>query len=190
MKGELEMDAEVKDLYSYLDSLQKRNIDFYISAYIYFDEPLELDLFAYLAKWFRTKRYKYDIRRVEEIYGKIDQESCYFGEYGMDGEYIALNTIVPIGFCQNLDYVALPGDVPSKRSAFVFRKENELVYNPSSNDYHCFEWLNYLIKHFFEPNGYFLNGVVQYTDPKGHVFCVINVCNNIVSCNELVPGKV
>lgn len=65
MKGELEMDAEVKDLYSYLDSLQKRNIDFYISAYIYFDEPLELDLFAYLAKWFRTKRYKYDIRRVE-----------------------------------------------------------------------------------------------------------------------------
>lgn len=190
MKGELEMDAEVKNLYSYLESLRKRNIDFHIFAYINFDEPLELDFFAYLAKWFRTTRYKFDIKRLEEIYGKIDQSSCYFGEYGMDGEYIAIDSFVPIGFCQNNDSKSLPGDVPIKRSAFVFRKKYGLIYNPYSNDYHCFEWLNYLIKHFFEPNGYFLNGVVQYTDPKGHVFCVINVCNNIVLCNELVPGTV
>ena len=183
------MDSEVKDLYSYLESLQKRNIDFHIFAYINIDEPLESDFFAYLAKWFRTTRYKYDIKRVEEIYGKIDQSSCYFGEYGIDGEYIAIDSLVLSRFCQNYDSEALPGDVPSKRSSFIFWQENGLIYNPYSNDYHCFEWLNYLIKHFFEPNGYFLNGVVRYTDHKGHVFCTINVSNNVVSCSELVTDK-
>lgn len=185
-KGEVKMNT-AEHLYSYIESLQER--DFHISACIKIDESLESDFLVYLAKWFRTPRYKYDTKRLVEEYGLIDRSSCYFGEYGKDGAYIAIDSSMPIYCCQNRDFDALPGDVPGQLCAFKFWKENVLEYNWDSHDYHCFEWLNYLIKHFFEPNGYFLNGGVRYIDAKGHVFCTIHVSDNVVSCSEFVPGK-
>jgi hypothetical protein len=46
------------------------------------------------------------------------------------------------------------------------------------------EWLKYLIKHFFEPWGYVLNGEIECEDKEYNVFSVIKVKNNLVKVYE------
>ena len=43
------------------------------------------------------------------------------------------------------------------------------------------EWLRYLIKHFFEPSGYILNGEIEFQGEDYDDFGIIYVKDNVVT---------
>ena len=55
-----------------------------------------------------------------------------------------------------------------------------LVWDENENFYDYVEWLKVLIGRFFEPEGYILNGEVEYLGEDPEDFGTIEVKNNIV----------
>ena len=61
--------------------------------------------------------------------------------------------------------------------------EEALVWDEGEKFYNYVEWLQYLIENFFEPEGYVLDGEVEYQGEESDDFGTIQVKNNIVTKN-------
>lgn len=59
--------------------------------------------------------------------------------------------------------------------------EDVLVWDQCEKFYNYSDWLEYLIKHFFEPEGYILNGSVEFEGEDSDDFGEIEVNNNVVN---------
>lgn len=61
--------------------------------------------------------------------------------------------------------------------------EEALVWDQNEKFYDYVEWLEYLIKNFFEPEGYVLNGSVEFNGEEPSDFGTIDVKDNVVELN-------
>jgi hypothetical protein len=114
-----------------------------------FNKPLSDKMFNFLKLFNETRRMK---RNVEEVFG-VEGEFYVFGggSYGQDHE-------------QNIvDYNQEPSTQPSLWLQWTPTEDRlSLEWDSGEKFYSYTEWLVYLIHKVLAPNGYVLNGTVQW----------------------------
>ncbi len=132
------------------------------------DKPLTTELKTFLTKFSDTRRMK---RNVDEI------------EYGIEGEFY-VNGGGDFGQANEkniIEYNYPPRTQPGLWCQWVPNEEGtEILWDGGEKFYHYTEWLNYIIHKFLKPNGYTLNGEVEYQGEDEMDSGMIVVKNNIV----------
>lgn len=146
-----------------------------------FNKPVTEELKTYINKFSNVRHMKRDVNKLKEVHPNWQNE-CYKGTLGHDGEYFIGGT----GFMgQGNDKDIINNNqpafgVPGLWCQWIINDDNELEWDGKEKFYGYVEWLNYLIHHFFEPEGYILNGTINFkgedSDDRGY----IRVTNNIV----------
>lgn len=145
-----------------------------------FNKPVEDWLVDYINKFSATRRMKRDPEKIKELFPNW-KELCFNGELGRDGAYFVVDT----GNCgQNhddsiIDYNRPPVGQPELWCQWVI-ENGELMWDGGEKFYGYVEWLEYLIKHFFAPLGYLLNGDITWEGEDSEDLGTIHVVDNDV----------
>ena len=128
------------------------------------------NLVEYINKFSSTRRMGRDVATLQRLY---KGEGGFEGNYGENGEYFVGGT----GYhgqgqddsIQN--YNGSPTSQPGLWCQWVLTEDGEsLEWDGGEKFYSYIEWLEYMIKHFFEPKGHKLNGEIQwYGEDQGDV---------------------
>ena len=157
--------------------------DTYFRGSFKFNKPVDDWLVDYINKFNKTRRMK---RSNEQIKANFHnwKELCFNGELGNEGEYF----IGGIGhYGQYCDTSVLNGNCPPARQPGLWCQwiiggdNDELVWDEGEKFYDYYDWLFYMIKHFFEPLGYVLNGEIEFEGEESEDFGVICVTENVIS---------
>jgi hypothetical protein len=141
-----------------------------------FNKPLSDKMFNYLKLFNETRRMK---RSVEEVYG-VEGEFYVFGggDYGQEHE----KSIV--------DYNQEPSTQPSLWLQWTPTEDRlSLEWDSGEKFYSYTEWLVYLINKVLAPNGYVLNGIVQWQGEENGDVGEIFVEDNRVYTQEWKGNK-
>lgn len=112
------------------------------------------------------------------------QNHCFEGNPGTDGEYIA--DIAPYtknDFYFPKNYNTPPGSCPGLYCQWIIEDTGEkqyLKWNEAEKFYKYEEWLRYLIRNFFAPKEYILNGAVTYQGEDEDDYGILLIDNNVV----------
>lgn len=137
----------------------------------------------YIKAFNETRRMKRDSKICETLPDPIRLDANLpVGEFG---EYFVGGT----GFAgQGHDASVLDHNNPSRTQPGLWCgwtiENNNLVWDGVEKFYYYTEWLEYLIKNFFQPWGYTLNGIMSYQGEEEDDFGNIVVENNVVSVNQ------
>lgn len=155
------------------------------SGSLVFNKPVSEPLKEYINRFSYTRRMPRDNEKIKEVYPNW-RELCFFGELGNKGEYFA-----PIdkagGYGQDNDGTVL--DIngykesvhPGLWCQWIINDNNELEWDGGEKFYNYVEWLEYLIKHFFTPLGYVLNGDIEWQGENYDDLGTIHVVDNVVN---------
>jgi hypothetical protein len=149
-----------------------------------FDKPLSQEHFAYLRHFSLTKRIKRNENHITDIPDPLRLKVEL--PYGIDCEYFVGGEIIG----QVHDWSAEsyypecpPGTQPYLWCDWIVSNDGTtLLFNSqnySGNLNYYINWLIYMIKHFFDPWGYILNGEVSYQ--SGQNYGKIAIYNNSVN---------
>ena len=147
-----------------------------------FNKEVSPQLKEYINRFSATRRMPRDNDKIKELYPNW-KELCFFGELGNKGEYFA-----PMSKCWGqdndtsiIDYNGFRNAVhPGLWCQWIINDNNQLVWDGGEKFYSYVEWLEYLIKHFFAPSGYVLNGEVDFEGEDSDDFGAIIVKDNDV----------
>jgi hypothetical protein len=157
----------------------------YFSGSFEFDKPVTDELRNYINKFSDTRRMMRDNDMIKALYPNW-KELCFNGELGRNGEYFVGGT----GFAgQDEDLSIINYNMSDPQPGLWCQwviEGDMLVWDEDEKFYDYVKWLEYLIKHFFAPSGYVLNGAVFYDGEDPDDFGKIIVTNNIV---RVVYGK-
>ena len=134
-------------------------------GYAKFDRPIDKELRDYINKFSATRHMQYDSTKIKSI-DKNWKSHGYQGKLGKECSYYVVpenindQDIVKDNF--NDSYNTPPADCPSLWCNWIINNKNHLVWNGSEKFEEYVHWLEYLIKHFFKPNNYILNGKYTY----------------------------
>ena len=154
----------------------------YFNGSLKFNKEVSERLKEYINRFSTTRRMPRDNDKIKTVYPNW-RELCFFGELGNKGEYFAPDSKT---YGQEhddsvVDYNGYKDSVhPGLWCQWVIDENNELVWDEGEKFYNYVEWLKYLIKHFFEPLGYKLNGVITWQGEDSDDCGTINVDNNVV----------
>jgi hypothetical protein len=154
----------------------------------------------YINKLSDTRRMKRDVEKLFELYdGKGGNPFAKTREeiYGVDGEYF-VGGVGSMGQGRDasiIDFNCPPGQPngwdfngtgqPGLWCNWVLTDDGEeLEWNGSEKFYNYTEWLEYLIKHFFEPWGIELNGEIEWQGEDRYDIGKIIVEDNEVEVRE------
>ena len=146
-----------------------------------FNKPVTDELKAYI-NWFSNIRHmRRDVNKIKELYPDWKNQ-CYKGNLGVDGAYfigstgfMALNNDDSI-----IDYNKPPRCQPGLWCQWIINDAEELEWDGGEKFYNYVEWLEYFIENFFEPEGYVLNGTIEFQGEDEDDFGTIIVkCNNV-----------
>lgn len=164
------------------------------------NKPISDKLKNYINKFSETRRMKRD----PEIIKKIDPgwaERSYNGILGTEGEYYIAPDETPVEFVkfnehltgktvhndfgQNrdisvIDYNKPPSTQPGLWCQWI-AADDGIEWDGGEKFYHAREWLEYLIRNFFEPEGYVLNGEVEWRGEDYDDLGLLIVQDNAVS---------
>lgn len=147
----------------------------------------------YINKFNRTRHMKRD--ELKLISNKPDwKDYCFEGNLGKECEYyVADDDIGRIVYDEAsiINHNYPPDTMPGLWCQWIINDKNELVWDKGEKFYNYVEWLEYLVKNFFAPKNYLLNGEVYwYGEDFGDVGC-IKVEDNIITVNygETIPRK-
>ena len=148
-----------------------------------FNKPVTKQLREYLDRFANTRRMPRDNEKIKEVYPNW-RELCFFGELGNKGEYFA-----PISNCYGQDDDGTVLDLngykervqPGLWCQWVIDDDGNLSWDGNEKFYEYEEWLRYMIKHFFEPLGYVLNGDITWEGDESDDFGTIHVVDNVVN---------
>ena len=154
--------------------------DFY--GTLTFDKPVSNWLRDYINRFSSTRRMPRDNEKIKEIYPNW-KELCFFGKLGENGEYFA-----PISKVWGqeeddsiIDYNGWECKVqPGLWCQWIINDNGELEWDGGEKFYKYIEWLEYLIKHFFKPLGYVLNGDIQWQGEDRGDIGTIHVEDNVI----------
>lgn len=152
----------------------------YFDGAFEFDKPVTDELKGYINKFSGTRRMMRDNNKIKELFPNW-MELCFNGELGKNGEYFVKDDGY---YGQTMDDSIIDynraGNQPGLWCQWIINDNNELVWDEGEKFYHYVEWLEYLIKHFFAPSGYVLNGTVFYEGEDSCDFGKIIVTDNVV----------
>lgn len=155
-----------------------------------FDRPLDENLERYLNSLFHSRRMRRDPEKIKAM-DPSWKEHCYRGILGKEGEFYYPPEYIPRKFLQQFPFEPLIRGQHSKKADPVYNdfgqlndvsvvdynyppegqpglwcdwevKKNTLFWNGGEKFYRYTEWLKYLIAQFFIPEGYVLNGNVNF----------------------------
>lgn len=145
-----------------------------------FNKPVTEELKNYINKFSNIRHMKRDIGKLKEIHPNWQNE-CYKGTLGHDGEFFIGGSADFIDRDKDIiDYNCHPFGVPGLWCQWIINDNDELEWDGGEKFYNYVEWLDYLIGHFFEPEGYILNGTIEFQGEESDDCGYIKVTNNIV----------
>jgi hypothetical protein len=152
----------------------------YFSGEFTFNKPVTEELKTYINKFSDTRRMMRDNSRIKKIYPDW-RELCFNGDLGVDGAYFVGRD----GFAGQMNDDSIinynnAGNQPGLWCQWIINDRDELVWDGGEKCYNYVEWLQYLIKHFFAPLGYELNGTVDYEGEYPDDFGKIVVSDNFI----------
>lgn len=152
----------------------------YFNGGLKFNKPVTKELRDYINKFSSTRRMKRDVEAIKRQFPNW-KELCFNGELGVEGEYfIGGDGFMGQGVESTIvNYNRPPAMQPGLWCQWIIQYD-ELVWDEGEKFYCYVEWLKYLIKHFFEPQGYVLNGEISYEGEDSEDFGVIVVTDNDV----------
>lgn len=138
-----------------------------------------LEFTEYINRFSNTRRMERDNKKLKKIVGH--ELLCFKRNPGSHGEYYAPASA---DFGQEKDlsitnYNCPPPSQPSLWCQWVI-KDNKLCHNGVEKFYEYIPWLEYLIKHFFAPEGYKLNGEISWQGENSFDKGKISVKDNII----------
>lgn len=141
--------------------------------------PINEELKIYINRFSLTRRMTRDNNKIKEVYPNWE-ELCFHGNLGTNGEYF----IGERGFTDE-SVINYNGSSPQPGlwCQWIINNKGELVWDSGEKFYNYVEWLEYLIKNFFEPEGYILNGEVTFEGEDDDDFGVIVCKDNHVNIN-------
>ena len=140
----------------------------YFSGEFRFNKPVTDELKIYINRFSDTRRMVRDNNKIKELFPNW-RELCFNGDLGVDGAYYNSAGNQPGLWCQ-----------------WIINDNNELMWDEGEKFYNYVDWLEYLIKHFFEPLGYVINGTVYYDGEDPDDFGKIVASDNFV---KIVYGQ-
>lgn len=147
-----------------------------------FNKPVTEELKRYINKFANIRHMSRDVEKIKETFPNW-KELCYKGELGDNGEYFIGGT----GFMGQdedssiVNYNCPPATCPELWCQWIIDDNDELSWDGNEKFYCYVEWLEYLIKHFFEPEGYLLNGTIEFQGESWDDRGKINVKDNDVN---------
>ena len=143
------------------------------SGSLEFNKPVAPWLVEYINKFNRTRHMKRDPEKIKELYPNWG-ELCFNGELGDEGQYFIGDRDASVIHI-NMPPVGQPG-----LWCQWMIEEDMLMWDGGEKFDEYEEWLNYLIKNFFEPLGYVLNGDIEWQGEEYDDFGVIHVVDNFI----------
>ena len=140
-----------------------------------FNKPVDEELKNYVNKFCGVRHMNRDTDIIKQVYPEWEK-MCYRGNLGPNGEYF-INDDNAFGQAYDksiLDYNTPPITQPGLWCKWEITEDGQhLQWDGMEKFYNYVEWLEYLISVFFEPNGYFLNGVLKFIgedfDDRGYI---------------------
>mgnify|MGYP006280343865 CR=1 FL=1 len=146
-----------------------------------FNRPVEQKHVEYIKAFSETRRMKRNSVILEQFADPL--RVAVDLPIGIDGEFF----VNGVGFYGQghdesvLNYNASPETQPGLWCQWIINgKHNTLEWNGGEKFYNYVDWLEYLIKNFFNPWGYYLNGKVEWQgeDEDDHGVIIVK-SNNI-----------
>ena len=158
--------------------------DTYFNGSFKFNKPVTNELANYIDKFGMTRRMTRDVEKIKEIYPNW-ADLCFNGNLGREGEYFIGGEGLMGQDCDDsiIDYNYAPASQPGLWCQWIINGDC-LEWDGNEKFYNYIEWLDYLIKHFFEPLGYVLNGDVEWQGEDDEDFGLIHVVDNVVHIQE------
>ena len=145
-----------------------------------FNKPITMEFAAYINKFSEIRHMKRDVEKIKEFYPNWE-ELCFNGHLGNEGEYFIGEDPKGDYDFSVTDYNSPPNSQPELWCQWIINDNGELAWDGGEKFYEYEEWLRYLIKHFFEPSGYILNGEIGFQGDDYDDFGIIYVKDNVVS---------
>jgi len=170
-----------------------------------FDKKITDEHATYINNFSDSRRMKRDVKKLIEMYkGKHGLN----GEYGVQGEFFNFDNDSKYSYCNALipehqgddndksviDFNKPPSTQPGLWCQWIiegygedFKDESELVWDGGEKFEEYIKWLEYLLKTFFIPWGYTLNGEVEWVGEKSSDLGKIVITNNVI---KVLKGKI
>ena len=147
-----------------------------------FNKPVTDELKNFINEFANIRHMKRDVEKIKELNpnwnlygykGNLGNEGEYYiggsGLYGQDKDESVINGNYP------------PKGVPGLWCQWIINEDGELEWDGGEKFYEYVEWLEYLIYHFFEPEGYVLNGDISFNGEDDEDLGIIHVVDNEVN---------
>lgn len=146
-----------------------------------FNKEVTEELKNFINKFANVRHMKRDVDKIKEIDPEWNKYG-YKGNLGTEGEYYIGGSRF---MGQNKDVSVIddnnpPMGVPGLWCQWIINNSNELEWDGGEKFYCYEEWLCYLIEHFFEPEGYVMNGEIMFTGEDDEDRGIIHVEDNKV----------
>lgn len=171
---------------------------------VYFNKPVAPELKEFINKFSHNRH----MTRDPELIKKMDpnwKQHCFNGNLGPNGIYYyppekipedkisrkmswekpAENKMINNMFGQLVD-ISVTADspaegVPGYWCQWVINDDDELEWDGSEKFYAYDRWMEFLIKHFFAPEGYVLNGAIDFQGEDQYDRGTMYVSDNVVT---------
>ena len=143
-----------------------------------FNKPVVSELKEYINKFSEIRHIKLKTDEIKLCFPNWKQDS-FNGNLGEEGMFFINSSTW--GTAAMEDYNVPPRNCPSLYCQWIINDYNELEWDGGEGFYEYVDWLKFLIKYFFNPNGYILNGTIYYSgDDTTDNGRVVVTDNNVV----------
>ena len=149
-----------------------------------FNKEITEELKTFINNFSSIRHMKRDNDKIKECFPNW-KNLCYKGNLGTNGEYFIGGT----GFMgQDKDTSILDYNCPSRNQPglwcqWIINDEGELEWDGGEKFYEYEAWLFYLIDNFFAPEGYIVNGTINFEGEDPEDFGEIIVEDNEILIN-------
>lgn len=140
------------------------------------NKPPTKEFLDYMNLYTTVRHMGRDNEIIKEVFPDWEKHS-FNGELGRNGEY----------FVGGEDYgdptiydINAKGYAPGLWCQWVLDKDGKITWDEGEKFYCYREWIVYLIKHFYKPAGYIVNGRVYWEGEDSGDFGYISVVDNVV----------
>lgn len=158
-----------------------------------FDRQPSKELRNYINMFSETRHVKRDVSKLKDLFPDW-KDRCWRGQFGEEGEFfLQLDAEMYFygtpktdlkAYMENngiLDDNNPPAMQPGIWCQWFINANGELAWDGGEKFYNYVEWLEYLIRNFFEPEGLTLSGKCMYIGERGDDWGYICVDNNVVT---------
>ena len=145
------------------------------------NKPVENWFMNYINRFNDTRHMQRDVEEIKRSYPNW-KDLCFKGNLGKDGEYFIggegnILTNFDDHSIVNYNY---PGNCPGLWCQWQMDDNETISWDECEKFYEYIDWLEYLIENFFKPEGYIVNGSVEWQGEDADDFGTIEVIDNVV----------